>query len=179
MLWPLDRPTLEGLAHQTELALRQTAEESEVHAESKSATCPLVELEDKIIKDKAESTIVENGKVEKVRVGNDRVEKDKVNPTATPQATRQSRCESTKTIDPIKHGEDDQPAPKSYIRGEATHKTPNGSNNTDHPTEMIAKPEPKSTAPKRSGRARRPVEFHQPGHDYVNYMDASESSSYE
>ena len=38
---------VEGPAHRTELALRQTTEENEVTAESKSEKGPYVELEDK------------------------------------------------------------------------------------------------------------------------------------
>ena len=43
----IDRDVVEGLAHRTELALRQTTEENEVTAESKSEKGPYVELEDK------------------------------------------------------------------------------------------------------------------------------------
>ena len=64
------RDTVEGPAHRTELALRQTTKANEVPAEyDDSAQSPLVELE--AIKEKVESTRVENGKVEKVQVGND------------------------------------------------------------------------------------------------------------
>ena len=77
-------------------------------------------------------------------------------------------------------GGDGHPSLKSYTRGEAFTKTPDeGSQNTDHPTELIDEHEPTNTTLMRSGRARRPKEFYQLGLDYVNYTDACESSSYE
>ena len=98
------------------------------------------------VEDKAESTHVEKGKVAKMRVGNDRVD-----PTNTPKAKGQSRNESTKTID-LKHGGDDHPSSKSFIRAEASHKTlDEGSQNTDHPTKLIDAHEPTNMALKRSG----------------------------
>ena len=45
-------------------------------------------------------------KVDKVQVGNDRVERDRVDRTKTPKTKGQSQRKLTKTIDP-KHGEDD------------------------------------------------------------------------
>ena len=143
-----------------------------------SVGCPLVELEDKAIKDKVESTRDEKGKLDKVRVGNDKVERDKVDPTETPKAKGQSRRELTKIID-LKHGEDDQTSPKSYTRSEASHKTPeeglSNSNRSTEPTEVV---EPTLSAHRRSRRPQRPTEFYQPGFDYVNYKDAGKPSSY-
>ena len=143
----IDKDAVKGPTHQTELTLRQTTEET-ISAESNSAQGPLVKLEDKAIKDKAESTRVEKCKVDKVRVGNDRVDL-----TKTPKAKGQGHPESTKTIDP-KYGEGNQTSPKSYTRNDASHQTPDdGSNDTNHLTEMIAKSEPKSMTPRRSRQA--------------------------
>ena len=89
----IDKDAVKGPTHQTELTLRQTTEET-ISAESNSAQGPLVKLEDKAIKDKAESTRVENDKVDKVRV-----ETNRVDLIETPEAKGQSRCESTTTID--------------------------------------------------------------------------------
>ena len=126
---------VEGPTHRTELALRQTTKENEVLADAESAKDPLVELEDKDIKEKAESTRVEKGKVAKLRV-----EKDRVDPTDTPKAKRQSRSESTNTLDP-KQGEDGRTSPNSYLRGEASDKNPNeGSNNINHRQRCSKKP---------------------------------------
>ena len=123
---------VEGPVRQTELALRQTAEENKDWAIPDSEKDPLGEL-----KDKDESTNVEKGKVAKTRVENERLD-----PTDTPKAEGQSQNESTKTID-LKHGGDDHPSPKSYTRGEASHKTPDeGSQNIDHPTELISEHDP-------------------------------------
>ena len=119
---------VEDLAHRTELALRQTTEENEVPTESKIARGPLFELEDKAIKDKAKSTRVKNDKVDKVRIGHDRVDL-----AETPKGKGQSRHESTKRLDPMLGG--------------ASDKTPSeGSNNTHHPTKRIEELEPKTTA---------------------------------
>ena len=86
----------------------------------------------------------------------------------------------TKIIDP-KYGQDDQPLPKSRTRGEESDKTPvhEGSQDTDHPTELIDEHEPQSTVSRRSRRARRPTEFYQSGLDYINYTNACEPRSYE
>ena len=54
-----------------------------------------------------------------------------------------------------------------------------GSQNTDLLTKLIGEHEPTNTALRRSGRARRPAEFYQPGLNYVKYTDAWEPSSYE
>ena len=126
---------LEGPTHRTELPLRQRAIENEVPADLDTENDPLGELEDKSIKDKAESTRVEKGKVAKLRV-----EKDRVDPTDTPKAKRQSRSESTNTLDP-KQGEDGRTSPNSYLRGEASDKNPNeGSNNINHRQRCSKKP---------------------------------------
>ena len=160
---------VEGPVRQTELALRQTAEENKDWAIPDSEKDPLGEL-----KDKDESTNVEKGKVAKTRVENERLD-----PTDTPKAEGQSQNESTKTID-LKHGGDDHPSPKSYTRGEASHKTPDeGSHNTGHPTELINEHKPTNTVLKRSRRARRSAKFYQPGLDNVNYTYVGEPSSYE
>ena len=57
---------IEGPTHRTELTLRQRAEENEVPADPDTENDPLDELKDKAIKDKAESTRIEKGKVDKV-----------------------------------------------------------------------------------------------------------------
>ena len=44
---------------------------------------------------------------------------------------------------------------------------------------MIKRSEPSKSAPRRLERVRRPIEFYQPGLDYVNYTDAGEPRSYE
>ena len=93
---------------------------------------PLAQFEDKVIKDKAESTHVEKGNTIVKRVGNDRVD-----PTNTPKAKGQSRDESTMTTG-LQHGGDDHPSPKSYTRGDASNKTPDHvSQHTDQPKELI------------------------------------------
>ena len=79
----------------------------------------------------------------------------------------------------LQHGEDDHTSPKSYTRGEASHKTPDdGSQHTDQPTELIDEHEPTTTVLRRSRQARRPTEFYQPGLDYANYTDVGEPRSY-
>ena len=83
------------------------------------------------------------------------------------------------TID-TEHVGDEHPSPKPYTMGATSHKySDDGSQHTDQPTELIDEHEPTTTVLKRSGRARRPTEFYQPGLDYVNYMDVGEPSSYE
>ena len=137
------KDSVEGPTHRTECP-----KEDEVHTYPDTEDGPLAQLEDKAIKDKAESTRVEKCKVDKVRVGNDRVDL-----TKTPKAKGQGHPESTKTIDP-KYGEGNQTSPKSYTRNDASHQTPDdGSNDTNHLTEMIAKSEPKSMTPRRSRQA--------------------------
>ena len=79
-----------------------------------------------------------------------KVLKDRFEPTKAPTPL---------PIDP-EEGEDDQTSPKSYTRGETYHEAPdNGSRDTNEPTKMIDEPKPKSTAPRRSGRARRLTTF--------------------
>ena len=56
---------------------------------------PLVELEDKAIKDKAESPRVEKGKVDKMRDASDRVD-----PIETARVVGRNQHESTNSIDP-------------------------------------------------------------------------------
>ena len=60
--------------------------------------CPLAELKNKVIKEKAESTHIEKGNTAITRVGNDRVD-----PTNTRKATGRSRNKSTVNIY-IQHG---------------------------------------------------------------------------
>ena len=112
--------------------------------------------------------------------------RNKVEMTELPKKVKvpKDRTEPAKatTILPIdpEDGEDDQISLKSYTRGKASHRTPDdGSKHTNQPIEMIDEPKPKSSAPRRSGRARMPIEFYQPGLDYVNYTSAGESSSCE
>ena len=101
----IDKDVVERPAHRTTLALRQTTEENIVPTESKSAKGPLVELEDKaIVTDKVESTRVENGKVDKVQIGNDRVKRDRVNPTATPQVRGQAEVSQLRQLVPPNMG---------------------------------------------------------------------------
>ena len=70
------------------------------------------------------------------------VPKDRIEP---------AKASTSLPIDP-EEGEDDQTSPKSYTRGEASHKTlDDGTNDTDKPQEMIEEPELKSTTPRSSG----------------------------
>ena len=143
---------------------------------------PLVELEDKaIVTDKVESTRVENGKVDKVQIGNDRVKRDRVNPTATPQVRGQAEVSQLRQLVPPNMGRMTKHRRNpSNTRGEASHKTfDDGRNDNDQPQEMIDELELKITTPRILGRARRSTEFYQLGLDYINYTDAGEPSSYE
>ena len=86
-----ERPT-----HRTESEIRQTVELDQADntpTDSESVGGPsLVKLEDKAIKDKAESTRVKKGKVNKVRARNDRADlPDK------PKAKGKNKPESTKS----------------------------------------------------------------------------------
>ena len=91
-----------------------------------SATGSIVKLNDKAIKDTAESTRVDKGKVTKMQVRN----------------------ESTTTT-----GENNVTPPKSKNGGETSNKTPDtsGSTNTNRPKEPIEGSEPNISAPRRSG----------------------------
>ena len=152
-----DSTVVEGPTQRAESETRQTVELQQTAnfpADTESATSPNVELKDQAIKDTAESTRVDKGRVTK----------------------RQVRTESTTTT-----GENNQTPPKSQTEGGTPNKTPDttGSTNTDRQSEPIEGSEPDITAPRRSGRARRQTEFYQPGLDYVNYTDAGEPSTYD
>ena len=144
-----DNVIVERSTHRAESESQQTIElqpANNVPADTESAISPNIELEDKVIKDKAESTRIDKGRVTK----------------------RQVRKLST-----IPTGENNQTPPKSQTEGGTPNKTPDttGSTNTDRQSEPIEGSEPDITAPRRSGRARRQTKFYQPGLDYVNYMD--------
>ena len=80
----------------------------------------------------------------------------------------------------LQHGGNDHKLPKSYTRGEASHKThDDGSQHTDQPTKLIDEHEPNTAVLRRSRQARRPTEFYQQGLNYINYTDAGEPHSYE
>ena len=70
---------------------------------------------------------------------------------------------------------------KSYYRGDSSHWTPevSGSTNADRATKLIEGSEPTKSAPKRFRRVQRPIEFYQPGLDYITYTDAGKLSTYE
>ena len=95
-------------------------------------------------------------------------------PKVPKDPTEPAKAPTPLPIDP-EEGADDPISPKSYTRGEAFPKTPHDvSRNTAQPIEIINEAEPKISTPKRSGRARRPKTFYQPGLNYVNYTDAGE-----
>ena len=162
------KDNVEGSAHRTECT-----KEDEVHTYPDTEDGPLARIKDKVIKEKAESTHVEKGNNAIKRVGTDRVD-----PTNTSKAKGRSQNELIMTTD-LQHEGDDHALPKSYTWGEASHKTPDdGSQYTDQPTELIDEHEPHTAVLRRSGRARRPTEFYQPGLNYVNYTDVSKPYSY-
>ena len=100
-------------------------------------------------------------------------------PKVPKDPTEPAKAPTPLPIDP-EEGADDPISPKSYTRGEAFPKTPHDvSRNTAQPIEIINEAEPKISTPKRSGRARRPKTFYQPGLNYVNYMVAGEPRSYD
>ena len=156
----ITKDSIEGPAHCTE-----RTEDDEVQTYTDTEDGPLARLEDKGIKDKAESTHVEKGNHAIKRVGT-----NKVNPTNTSKAWGRSQNELIMTTD-LHHEGDDHASPTSYTRGEASHKTlDDGSQYTDQPTELIDEHEPHTAVLRRSGRARRPTEFYQPG---LNYMSSA------
>ena len=142
-----DNVIVERSTHRAKLESQQTIELQPANTES--AISSNVKL-----KDKAESTRVDKGRVTK----------------------RQVRTESTTTT-----RENNQTPPKSQTRGGIPNKTPDstGSTNADRKKEPIEESEPNITATRRSGRARRQTEFYQPGLDYVNYTDAGKPHTYD
>ena len=136
----------EGLAHYIELTFRLRTEENQVEADPDTENGPLGQLEDKAIKDRAESSHVENGNTAIKRVGNKRF-----NPTNTSKAKGRSRNESIMTTD-LQHRGEDHALPKSYTRGEASHQTPDdGSKHTNQPTELIEEHEQNMAVLRRFG----------------------------
>ena len=83
------KDSVEGLTHRTE-----RTEENEVQADLDTKVGPLTQLEDKAIKDKAESTLVEKGNNAIKRVGTNIVDS-----THTSRAKGRSRDELPMTID--------------------------------------------------------------------------------
>ena len=135
------KDSVEGPAHCTE-----RTEENEVQTYPDTESSRLDQLEDKVIKDKAESTHVEKDNNAIKRVGTDRVD-----PTNTSKAKRRSTNESIMTTD-LQHKGDDHASLKSYTRGEASHQTPDdGSQHTDQYTELIDEHEPNTTVLRRFG----------------------------
>ena len=114
----IDRDVVERPTHRTESAIRQIVKidrDDTILAILKLVGGALVEL-----KDKAKSTRVEKGIVDKVN----KVERDRVDLTKTPKAKGKNRPESaksptSKSFNP-EEGEGDETSLKSYHKGESS-----------------------------------------------------------